>query len=140
MRSIQDVEAEIIAEFAALPGLDAKFTHLFELGQALPPFPVRLKTEANRVRGCQSELWFVLQEDGGRLHLQAESDSLMISGIAALLVRLVEGRRPEALAELSLDFLDALQLAKMSSRRNNGLQAMLDHIKTRARQTSAQVD
>jgi sulfur transfer protein SufE len=64
----------------------------------------------------------------------------MISGIAALLVRLVEGRPPEALADLSLDFLDALQLTKMPSRRNNGLQAMLDHIKTRARQTSAQVD
>jgi cysteine desulfuration protein SufE len=92
------------------------------------------------VRGCQSELWFVLHEDGARLHLQAESDSLMISGIAALLVRLVEGRPPEALADLSLDFLDALQLTKMPSRRNNGLQAMLDHIKTRARQTSAQVD
>ena len=131
MRTIQDVEADIIAEFAALPDLDAKFTHLFELGQALPPLPAALKTGANRVRGCQSELWFNLSEIDGRLHLRAESDSLMISGIAALLVRLVEGRRPEALSDLSLDFLDDLQLTKMTSRRNNGLLAMLAHLKDR---------
>jgi cysteine desulfuration protein SufE len=140
MRTIQDVEADIIAEFAALPDLDAKFTRLFALGQALPPLPAALKTEANRVRGCQSELWFNLYEIDGRLHLQAESDSLMISGIAALLARLVEGRPPEALSELSLDFLDDLQLTKMTSRRNNGLLAMLDHLKTRALNTDGRMD
>lgn len=140
MRTIQDVEADIIAEFAALPDLDAKFTHLFELGQSLPPLPAALKTEANRVRGCQSELWFNLSETDGRLHLRAESDSLMISGIAALLARLVEGRRPEALSDLSLDFLDALQLARMTSNRNNGLLAMLNHLKGRARKAADQTD
>ncbi len=132
MKSLREVEQEIIAEFAAQPDVDAKYVHLFEIGQQVPPLPAEHKTDANRVQGCQSALWFNLYENEDGLHLQAESDSMVINSIAALLARLVEGRRPEDIEALSLDFLDALQIWKLASTRNNGLLAMLAHIKQQA--------
>lgn len=126
-------EAQIHAEFTALPNLDAKVMHLFQQGLDLPPMDPCLKTEANRVRGCQSDLWFHLEWKDGRLHLAAESDSMVISGIAALLVRLVEGCQPEDIEQLSLDFIDRLQIWKLPSTRNNSLVAMLEHLKSEAR-------
>ncbi len=133
MKSIETIEQEILSEFDALADVDAKYMHLFEIGKDLPPLPEALKTEANRVQGCQSDLWFNLYETDGRLHLQAESDSLLISSLAALLARLVEGRTPDEVTEINFDFLDALEIWKMPSKRNNALIAMLDHIHARAK-------
>ena len=130
---IKTRDAEIIAEFGALPDVDAKYMHLFQLGLDLPPLDPALKTETNQVRGCQSDLWFHLESEDGQLHLVAESDSMVIQGIAALLVRIVEGCRPEEMESLSLDFIDQLEIWKLPSQRNNSLVAMLDHLKDSAR-------
>ncbi len=129
---IRSREANIIAEFAALPDVEDRFMHLFQLGLELPPLDPALKTEANQVRGCQSELWFHLEDKGGRLQLAAESDSMVISGIAALLARIVDGCPPQDLDALSLDFIDRLEITKLPSQRNNSLVAMLDHLKAQA--------
>ena len=129
----QSREAEIIAEFKALPDVDAKYMHLFQLGLDLPQLDPALKTEANQVRGCQSDLWFNLYRQDDRLHLAAESDSMVIQGIAALLVRIVEGCRLEDMEGLSLDFIDRLEIWKLPSQRNNSLAAMLEHLKAKAR-------
>ena len=126
-------EEKILAEFNALPDVDAKYMHLFQQGLDLPALDPALKTEANRVRGCQSELWFYLDCTDGRLHLSAESDSMVISGIAALLAQLVAGCRPADIEHLSLDFIDRLNIWKLPSERNNSLTAMLDHLKAKAR-------
>ncbi|MFW5714467.1 MAG: SufE family protein [Brevefilum sp.] len=127
-------EEKIITEFEALPDVDAKYMHLFQLGLDLPALDPSLKTETNRVRGCQSDLWFHLEVRDGRLYLAAESDSMVISGIAALLVRMVEGCRPEDIADLNLDFIDRLQVWKLPSERNNSLVAMLEHLKASAQE------
>ena len=134
MKSIQDIEQEIVEEFKKLPDVDAKYTHLFHLAQEIPEMPLALKNEDNRVRGCQSDLWFHLASNEGKLHLSAESDSLVIKGIASLIIRLVEGRKAEDVEIINLDFIDTLEIWKLASERNNGLMAMLDHIKTRANQ------
>ena len=126
-------EQTIRAEFEVLPDVDAMYAYLFRLAESLPSMDPALKTEANRVRGCQSTLWFHLDCTEGGLRLVAESDSLVISGIAALLIRLVEGCRPEDLADLSLNFIDQLGIWKLPSARNNSLAAMLDHLKASAR-------
>ncbi|MFU8827326.1 MAG: SufE family protein [Brevefilum sp.] len=133
MKSIQAVEREIISTFEALELIDEKYALLFQLGEDLPPMDPSLKTDQNLVRGCQSTLWFHLTQTDGCFHLQADSDSLVIKGIAALLVRLVEGRTAEEVLSISMDFIDQLNIWKLASERNNGLIAMLDHLHTRAR-------
>jgi cysteine desulfuration protein SufE len=128
MKSINDVEKEIIAEFQHLPDVDAKYAYLFTLGDQLPPMSPDLKTDHHLVKGCQSKLWFHLEDNEGRIHVEADSDSLVIKGIAALLIRIIQGRKREELATISMDFIDDLKIWKLASERNSGLQAMLDHI------------
>ena len=130
--NFQAREQKIIEEFNALLDVDAKYMHLFQLGLDLRTLDPTLKTEANRVRGCQSDLWFHLECRDGHLYLSAESDSMVISGIAALLVRIVEGCRPEDIQAFNLDFIDQLEIWKLPSQRNNSLAAMLNHLKSEA--------
>ena len=133
MKSIQALEREIINSFEALSTVDEKYTLLFQLGEDLPPMDPDLKIERNQVKGCQSSLWFHLSQAGGRFHLHADSDSMVIKGIAALLVRLVEGRTAEEIQTINMDFIDQIKVWKLASERNNGLMSMLDHIHSLAR-------
>lgn len=133
LKSIRAVEEEIIDEFQALKDVDAKYMHLFQLGAEMPPMESALKTDKNLVRGCQSMLWFHLTENDGKMSLSADSDSLVIKAIAALMARVVEGRSPAEVENISMDFIDQLQIWKLASERNNGLIAMLDHIKDQAK-------
>jgi cysteine desulfuration protein SufE len=132
MKSIEAVEKEIIVEFEQFPDIDSKYSHLFKLGNDLPEMNPSLKNEDTLVKGCQSKLWFQLSQDDGKLHLHVDSDSMVIKGIGALFVRLVEGRQAEEIGNLSLDFIDRLNVWKLASDRNNGLLAMIDHLHKQA--------
>ncbi len=138
MQSIKEIENEIVREFDALPDIDAKYAHLFRLGEALPVMDPAFKNDDTLVRGCQSALWFYFSLDKGQCHLQADSDSMMIKGLAALFVRLINGQEPAAVVNISLDFIDRISVSKLASNRNNGLLTMLDHIKNEAKRLSEQ--
>ena len=132
MKRIEAVEKEIIDEFEQLPDIDSKYSYLFKVGNDLPEMDPSLKNEDTLVDGCQSKLWFYLSKDDGRLSLHVDSDSMVIKGIGALLVRLVKGRRPEEIKNLNLGFLDQLNIWKLASNRNNGLLAMINHLHEQA--------
>ena len=132
MKTINAVTQEIIAEFEQFDSVDEKYIHLFTLGDSLLPMESSFKSEANRVQGCQSKLWFRLSLEDGHFHLQADSDSTVIRAIAALLVRVVENCAPEEIQDLNMDFIDELDIWKLASERNNGLMAMLAHLKGQA--------
>jgi cysteine desulfuration protein SufE len=133
LKTIQATESEIIAAFEALDTVDEKYVYLFKLGDDLPPMDPELKTDENQVKGCQSTLWFHLTQQAGRFYLDADSDSMVIKGISALLSRLVEGRTAEEVLTINMDFIDKIKVWKLASERNNGLMAMLDHIHALAR-------
>ena len=133
LKTIQATESEIIAAFEALDTVDEKYAYLFKLGDDLPPMDPELKTDENQVKGCQSTLWFHLTQQAGRFYLDADSDSMVIKGISALLARLVEGRTAEEVLTINMDFIDKIKVWKLASERNNGLMAMLDHIHALAR-------
>ncbi len=144
MKTIQEMEAEIIQSFQACRTIDEKYTYLFQLGENLTPMNPAYKTDQNLVRGCQSLLWFHLLQESGRFYLLADSDSMVVKGISALLVKLIEGRTAQEIQKINMDFVDQLQIWKLASDRNNGLMAMLDHIhqaaKTAETQRSVQED
>jgi len=120
MKSIMELEREIVEAFDRFARVDEKYAYLFQLGNELPEMSVDLKNQTNLVEGCQSKLWFSLIEESGRFSLSADSDSMVIKGIAALLVRIVEDRTAEEISQ--------------TSERNNGLVAMLDHLHQQARE------
>lgn len=130
---LQTRENTIIAEFNALPDVDAKYAHLFQLAENLPEMDPSLKTDANLVKNCQSALWCCLSLQNGRVYVAADSDSLVIKGIAALLMRVINGNRPSDVAKLNLDFIDQLKIWKLTAERNSSLAALLAHIKAQAR-------
>ena len=90
--------------------------------------------EANKIKGCQSQVWFVASRDDDRLRFRAISDAAIVSGLIALLLRIYGGRRPQEILETPADFVAALDLEQhLSPTRSNGLSSMLQAIRTFAR-------
>lgn len=128
MITMDEMEQQIIQEFHQLNSIDEKYLHLFKLGDSLPSMEDSLKNDSNLVEGCQSKLWFYVSSKDGFLSLEADSDSMVIKGISALVARLVEGHRSEEVLRINFDFLDKIGLWKMASQSNPGLNAMLKHL------------
>lgn len=128
-------EQEAIAEeFAFLGDWTERYQYLIDLGRKLPPFPDELRTEANKVTGCQSQVWLVASGDASRLEFRAISDSAIVSGLIALLLRVYSGRPARAILDTEPRFVEAIGLAKhLSPTRSNGLAAMLMTIREHAR-------
>jgi len=132
--SAEAAQAEIAEEFAFFGDWTERYQYLIDLGRKLPPFPDALKTEENKVTGCQSLVWLVRSGDARRLEFQAISDSAIVSGLIALLLRVYSGRTAQEILSTEPTFIEAIGLAKhLSPTRSNGLAAMLAAIKQQAR-------
>ena len=129
-------QAEILDEFALFSDWTERYQNLIDLGRKLPPFPDEWKTEAHRVQGCQSMVWMTASGDAQRVDIRAISDSAIVSGLIALLLRVYSNRSARDILDTEPDFIEALGLARhLSPTRSNGLAAMLTAIKVHARQT-----
>ena len=121
---------ELIADFELFDDWMDRYQYLIDLGRRLPEFPEELRTEENRIRGCQSQVWFVADEKDGRLEFRATSDAAIVSGLIALLLRLYSGRHPQDILDTPPEFVNALQLeSHLSPTRSNGLSSMLAAIR-----------
>jgi len=128
-------EAQIAEEFAFFGDWTERYQYLIDLGRKLPPFPDALKTDAYKVTGCQSQVWLVPSGDVQRLDFQATSDSAIVSGLIALLLRVYSGRSASEILATEPTFIETIGLAKhLSPTRSNGLAAMLAAIKQHARE------
>jgi cysteine desulfuration protein SufE len=122
-------QREIIEEFGLFDDWMDRYQYLIDLGRRLPEFPDELRTDAHRIRGCQSQVWFVPEQRDGRLYFQAISDAAIVSGLIALLLRLYSGREPRDILDTPPDFVEALELqSHLSPTRSNGLSSMLKAI------------
>ena len=128
----------IVDEFAFFGDWTERYQYLIDLGRKLPPFPEEWKTEAHKVHGCQSQVWLVPSGSAQRLEFAASSDSSIVTGLIALLLRVYSGRSAAAILATEPRFVDAIGLAKhLSPTRSNGLAAMLKTIQEYARSVSA---
>ena len=127
---IAQAQREVIEEFSLFDDWMDRYQYIIDLGRRLPEFPDELRTEENRIRGCQSQVWFVPEQKDGRLYFQAISDAAIVSGLIALLLRLYSGRTPQDILDSPPDFVTALQLeSHLSPTRSNGLSSMLAAIR-----------
>ena len=123
-------QQEIVDEFSLFDDWMDRYQYLIDLGRRLPELPDEFRTEENRIRGCQSQVWFVPERKDGRLYFQAISDAAIVSGLIALLLRLYSGRYPQDILDTPPDFVEALQLqSHLSPTRSNGLSSMLKAIR-----------
>jgi cysteine desulfuration protein SufE len=131
-------QQEIIEEFGLFDDWMDRYQYLIDLGRRLPEFPEELRTDEHRIRGCQSQVWFVPEKRDGRLYFQAISDAAIVSGLIALLLRLYSGREPQDILATPPDFVEALELqSHLSPTRSNGLSSMLKAIRGFAAEAAA---
>lgn len=121
---------KILAEFNALPDWEAKYSRIIELGRSLPAMPEGLKTEENRVRGCQSQVWLSAEIKDGTVRFIGDSDAAIVKGLVALLLEVYSGQSPQEILKQSPDFLQQLGLLNnLSQTRASGLVSMIKQIK-----------
>ena len=127
VRAAQD---ELIEEFQFFDNWMDRYQYLIDLGRRLPALDESELVDANKIKGCQSQVWFVASEAHGRLEFRAVSDAAIVSGLIALLLRIYSGRLPQDILDTPPDFVTALDLEQhLSATRSNGLNAMLKAIR-----------
>lgn len=136
--TINEIQDEIIDEFDLLDQWFDRYQAIIDYGKDLPPFPEELRTKQNLIDGCQSEVWFVASIKDGKVFYQATSDAILVKGMVALLLRVLNGQSPDDIVNADLYFIDKIGLQEhLSPTRSNGLAAMLHQMKLYALALSA---
>ena len=130
MKSIDEIQDEIIEEFSVFDDWMDKYALLIDLGNALPPLDEKYKTPENLIEGCQSRVWLQADYSDGRIDFEAESDAIIVKGIVSLLVRVLSGHTPDEILNAYLYFIDRIGLNEhLSPTRSNGLVAMVKQMR-----------
>lgn len=138
MNEVAAAQQELVEEFSFFDNWMDRYQYIIDLGRRLPEFPADEKTESNKIRGCQSQVWFISALRDGRLHFQAISDAAIVSGLIAVLLRIYSDRKPADILETPADFIEALDLQQhLSATRSNGLASMLQAIQHFAAEAAA---
>ena len=128
--SAEQAQQEIAEEFAFFGDWTERYQYLIDLGKQLPAFPEAWKTEEHRVHGCQSMVWLVPSGNASKMHFEAVSDSAIVSGLIALVLRVYSDRPAAEIVATEPTFIGTIGLAKhLSPTRSNGLAAMLAKLK-----------
>ena len=138
MDAIQDELAELSAEFEVLGDWEERYRYVIDLGKDLAPLTDAERSEANKVRGCASQVWLVTEpQAGGALRFRGDSDAHIVRGLIAILLRLYSGRKPaEILAFDAPAAFETLGLkGALSQQRSNGLASMVGRIRRDAEAT-----
>lgn len=131
--TINEIQDEVIEEFADFDDWMDKYQMLIDLGNDLGTLDEKYKTEQNLIDGCQSRVWLQCDYVDGKLVFSAESDALIVKGIIALLIRVISGHTPEEIRDADLYFIERIGLKDhLSPTRSNGLLAMVKQIKAYA--------
>ena len=109
---------------------DERYRYIIELGKDLPPMDEGDKVDANKVRGCASQVWMVMALDKGHIELLADSDAHIVRGLIAVLLAAYQGKTPQQAKAFDIDALmNELHLSQaLSPTRTNGLLSMIKRI------------
>lgn len=130
MRTIAEIENEIIDDFALFDTWEEKYQYIIEIGQKLKPLAAEFKTDDNKIKGCQSSVWLTASENNGIIEFSADSDSVFVKGEIALLMEVLSNQTPDAIVNAELGFIDQIGLrSHMAQTRANGLSAMIKQMK-----------
>ena len=128
--TIEEREKEIIEEFSMLSDWMDRYSLLIELGNDLTDFEEEHRSNQNLIEGCQSKVWLYAWEKDGLIYFMADSDAIIVKGIVALLIRVLNGRTPDEILEAPLAFVNAIGLKEhLSPTRSNGLVAMIKQMR-----------
>lgn len=128
--TINELQDEIIAEFSEVDDWMDRYAMIIDLGNSLPAIDTKYKTPEHLIEGCQSRVWLNAEEEDGKVIFTADSDAIIVKGIIALLIRVLNGHTPEEILDSELYFIDKIGLAEnLSPTRSNGLVAMVKQMR-----------
>ena len=128
--TITEIQDEIIEDFTALDDWMDRYQLLIDLGEEQPALPEADKQDQTLIDGCQRRVWLVCAQKDGILTFRAESDALIVKGIAALLVKVLSGHTAQEILDADLYFIREIGLNEhLSPTRSNGLLAMVKQMR-----------
>ena len=130
MKTIDQIQDEVVDEFSAFDDWMDKYALLIELGNSLSPLDEQFKVESNLIEGCQSRVWLHAEYRDGKVLYQAESDAVIVKGIVSLLIKVLSGHTPREILDTHLYFIEQIGLTEhLSPTRSNGLLAMVKQMR-----------
>ena len=128
--TIEEVQNEIIEEFAMFEDWEERYQYMIDLGKDLPLIEEKYKTGDNIIKGCQSKVWVHAEMDDNKIAFTADSDAIITKGIIAILIRTFSNQHPKDILDANTDFIDQIGLKEhLSPTRANGLVSMIKQIK-----------
>ena len=138
---IQQIQTQLIEDFAFLKDWESRYQYLIEKGRELLDYSPQHRTEEYRVKGCQSQVWLKVEPMMNKanpqdpiLHLQATSDAAIVRGLLAIILDMFNDQSAQSILNAPLDFITIIGLADhLTPQRKNGLAAMLKTLHEHAR-------
>lgn len=128
--TINELQNNVIEEFADFDDWMDKYALLIDLGNSLPPLEEKYKTESNLIEGCQSRVWLQADYVDGKILFKGESDAVIVKGIVSLLISILSDHTPQEILDADLYFIEKIGLKEhLSPTRSNGLEAMVKQMR-----------
>lgn len=139
MKTINEIQDEIIEEYSIFDDWMDKYQAIIDLGNEQEALDPKYKTDEYLIDGCQSRVWVQAEMKDGNMFIHAESDALIVKGIVGLLVKVLSGHTPREILDTDLYFIKEIGLSDhLSPTRSNGLVSMVKQIKLYALTFNAQ--
>jgi len=128
--TINEAQDEIIEEFGMFDEWFERYELIIEYGRGLKPIPAEDRNDQNLIDGCQSQVWFTAKLQEGKILFSGDSDAILVKGVVALLLSVLNNRTPKEILDADLYFIDRIGLREhLSPTRSNGIAAMLKQLR-----------
>ena len=126
---------ELIDDFSFFENWEDKYQYLIDLGRNVPKMDEKLKVDENKLKGCQSVVYFSNSvNNDGSINFMANSDAAIVQGLIALMLKVYSGRKPQEILDIDIRFLEQIGLDEhLSPTRKNGLSSLISSIKNAAK-------
>ncbi|MFN7453664.1 MAG: SufE family protein [Pseudobdellovibrionaceae bacterium] len=129
MSVCDEQQRQVIQLLQGLESWEDRYKKIIELGKALSPLSEAERSESNKVKGCQSQVWLVPELKEGKVLLRGDSDAVLVKGLVALVIQVYSGGTPDEILSTPPRFLkDAGLESHLTPSRSNGLSSMLKQI------------
>ena len=126
---------ELIEDFSFFESWEDKYQYLIDMGRNVPQMADELKIDENKLRGCQSIVYFSNSyNDDGTITFMANSDAAIVQGLIALMLKVFSEKKPQEILDTDITFLKQIGLDEhLSPTRKNGLSSLVSSIKNAAK-------
>ena len=133
VKSIEEIENEIVEEFSLFDSWDDKYEYIIDLGKRLEPLEDKYRIDENKVRGCQSTVYLVADHKDDKIIYKADSDAMIVKGLISMLIRVLSGQSADDIINAKLDFINKIgMMSHLAQTRSNGLLSMVKQMKNYA--------